>query len=71
MAALEARCPAAYGGLGATVCRHVCAYGLTVASTETEMSLLRALMPGAMWKAERARVHSIVVRGTHPYRDCV
>ena len=42
LAALEALCLATYGGLGAAACKQACAYGLKVASTERELSLLRA-----------------------------
>ena len=64
---LEARRPATYGDPAAAVYKQVCAYRLTMASTETELSLLRVLMVGATWTSERARVHSIVARGTHLY----
>ena len=41
LAALERRPPPTLGGLGAEVCRVACAQGMTVASSETERSLLR------------------------------
>ena len=72
--ALERRRPATLGGLGAEVCRLACTQGMTVASWETELSLLRALQSGATWRGEQARSHRIMARsprimaqGTYPY----
>ena len=46
LAVLERRRPATLGGLGAEVCRPACTQGMTVASSGTERSLLRALQAG-------------------------
>ena len=65
--ALERRRPATFGGWGAEVCGLASGQGMTVASPETELSLLRALQAGAMWTGERARSHEIGARATCLY----
>ena len=62
LAALERHRPATFGGLGAEVCRPACTQGMTVASSETERSLLRALQAGA-----RVRKHQISDLAACPY----
>ena len=59
LAAPGRRRPATFGGLGAEVCRPACAQGMTVASSETERSLLRALQAGATWTGARVSKHRI------------
>ena len=67
LAALERRRPATFGGLGAEVCRPACAQGMTVASSETERSLLRALQAGATWTGARVSKHQISDLAACPY----
>ena len=67
LAALERRRPATFGGLGAEVCRLACTQGMTVASSETERSLLRALQAGATWTGARVRKHQISDLVACPY----
>ena len=67
LAALERRRPATFGGLGAEVCKLAYAHGMTVASLETERSLLRALQAGAMWTGARVRKHQISDWAACPY----
>ena len=56
-----------FGGLGAEVCRPACTQGMTVASSETERSLLRALQAGATWTGARVRKHRISDLAACPY----
>ena len=67
LAALERRHPATFGGLGAAVCRFACVHGMTVTITETELSLLRALMAGATWMGARIRSHRMAALASCPY----
>ena len=67
LAALQRRRSATFGGLEAEVCRPACTEGMTVASSETERSLLRALQAGATWTAARVRKHQISVIAACPY----
>ena len=67
LAALERRRPATFGGLGAEVCRPACSQGMTVAGSETERSLLRALQAGATWTGARVQKHHISDLATCPY----
>ena len=67
LAALERRRPATFGGLGAEVCKPACAQGMTVASSETERSLLRALQAGATWTGARVSKHRISDLAACPY----
>ena len=59
--------PATFGGLGTEVCRPACTQGMTVASSETERSLLRALQAGATWTGARVRKHQNLVVAACPY----
>ena len=67
LAALERRRPATFGGLGAEVCRPACSQGMTVAGSETERSLLRALQAGATWTGARVQKHQISDLAACPY----
>ena len=67
LAALERRRPATFGGLGAEVCKLACTLGMTLASSETERSLLRALQAGLTWTGVRVRKHQISDLATCPY----
>ena len=64
--ALEWWRSATFRGLGAEVCGPACAQGMTVASSETELSLLRALQAGATWTGVQVRSHGIAARPTCP-----
>ena len=68
LAARERRRPATFGGLRAEVCRPACTQGMTVASSETERLLLRALQAGATWTRARVRKHQISDLAACPYR---
>ena len=67
LAALERRRPATFGGLGAEVCKLACTLGMTLASSETERSLLPALQAGLTWTGVRVRKHQISDSATCPY----
>ena len=48
-----------FGGLGDGLDREACRQGLVVARKELEVSLLRRLVAGATWTAERAARHRL------------
>ena len=56
---MEARRPGTFGGLGGGLDRAACRHGLRVAQSELEASLLRGLVAGATWTAERAASHRL------------
>ena len=59
LAALQQRRPPTFGGLGADFCKHACAQGMTLASSEMERSLLRAVEAGVICGGARVRKHQI------------
>ena len=54
-------------GARAEVCRPACTQGMTVTSSETECSLLRAPQTGATWTGVRVRKHQISDLAACPY----
>ena len=64
---LEARRPATFGSLGGGLDRAACRHGLRVAQSELEASLLRGLVAGATWTAERAAWHRLRDGSGCPY----
>ena len=64
---LEARRPVTFGGLGDGAHGPACRATLRAASTESDKSLLRGLMAGALWTAARVSGHGMRTNSTCPH----
>ena len=65
--ALEKRRPRLFGGMGARIDRELTLSELERCATKLDRSMLRGVMAGALWTADRARRRGLRQDGNCPY----
>ena len=67
LAGLQKRRPRTFGGMGACLKRTLTLSHITTCDTELEISLLRGLLAGTIWTADRAHRRGLRPDDRHPY----